>query len=182
MVLKLISGCGTAASFRGRGFFVTLIEPELAAFGESCVLAVFIDFCCRSVRRAWMPFVSLPFEEVVFESVSFAECGIPATDAVAAMAVIVLAIEQRPGVAAVAAVAGCGTVVEDVVDEEVLLLLRPFVVDMSGADHLRSKSGCMVDVITSGNCTLSLLSTVPVLRALIRRSSSSNTSSIRFVE
>lgn len=109
-------------------------------------------------------------------------------DAVAAMAVIVLAMEQRPGEAAVAAVAGCGTIVEEdkegleEEEEDGLLPFRPFVVDMSGADHLRSESGCIVDVITSGNCTLSLLNTVPVLRAFIRRSSSSNTSSIRFAE
>lgn len=112
-------------------------------------------------------------------------CGIPVREAVAAMAVIVLAIEQRPGEAAVATVAGCGTVVEEGEEEvevEGLLPLRPFVVDISGADHFRSESGCIVDVITSGNCTLSLLNTVPVLRAFIRRSSSSNTSSIRFAE
>lgn len=112
------------------------------------------------------------------ESESDAECGIPVADAVAAIAVIALAMEHMPGEMAVA---GCGTVVEGG-EEEGLLPFRPFVVDMSGADHLRSESGCIVDVITSGNCTWSLPNTVPVLRAFIRRSSSSNTSSIRFAE
>lgn len=93
----------------------------------------------------------LELEVVVLVSESDASCGIPVADAVAAMAVIVLAMEQMPGEAAVAAVAGCGTFVEEVEVVEGLLLVRPFVVDMSGADHFRSESGCIVDVITSGN-------------------------------
>lgn len=137
--VELISGCGTAASLRGRGLFV-IFMAAIALAGISCTLdAELADFL-----PFWLAVPLLARSGSSFGALPFCVAGVDALEE----AVVVLCMARTDG--------SCG-------------------------GQMRSQSGCMVDVITSGSaCTLpGLLRTVPVLRAFIRRSSSKSTSSNR---
>lgn len=148
LALLLMSGCGTAASLRGRGLLVIFMAASALA-GISCTVPAEVFFVLVVVM------VAVPFSNVVAVALSGSS---PDVLPLTAAEIVVVAAD---------AVVGDST-------------------DGSCGGQTRSQSGCMVDVITSGNvCTtalpplLPLLRTVPVFSALIRRSSSCSTSSSR---
>lgn len=147
-VLMLTSGCGTAASLRGRGFFVIFMAANALA-GISCTLLLGAFFCAPPFGTAALS-VSSRTDDLPF--VSGVDVGI-------------------------VAVVDAGADADDDGDWFGMT-------DGSYGGQTRSpQSGCIVDVITSGSAALlvepALLSTVPVFRALISRSSSCRTSSNR---